>query len=314
MNPFRLLLRITRGPTMLLSASSSLDRILRRTVLRLPLGKGARFVLCSDLHRGAGDQADDFRGNRRLFEAALEYYFRRGFTYIELGDGDELMENGGLAIIAGAYGRLFRLLDRFHADGRLIYLVGNHNLQMKNRRWRSRQLAKARKRIPGLWEDFTVRESVLLGDRMLLFHGHQADPLSTFLLPLSRLFIRFLWRFLRSARGWKNRLSISQNPRRRARFERTITSWAETRRLAAVTGHTHRPVFPAPGRPHYLNPGSGVHPRTVTALEIEGRTIRLAEWRFLPASSAPGRARIGRRISEGCRADLPSLLSPLRPK
>ena len=299
---------------MLLSASSALDRVLRRTGLSLPLGKGARFVLCSDLHRGAGDQADGFRGNRRLFEAALEYYNRRGFTYIELGDGDELMENRGLAIIAGAYGRIFRLLDRFHADGRLIYLVGNHNLQMKNRRWRTKQLAEARKRIPGLWEDFTVRESVLLGGRMLLFHGHQADPLSTFLLPLSRLFIRFIWRFLRSARGWSNRLSISQNPKRRARFDRTITSWAEKRSLAAVTGHTHRPVFPNPGRPHYFNPGSGVQPRAVTALEIEAHKIRLAEWRFLPASSASGRVRIGRRVPQGCRADLPSLLSPLRPK
>jgi len=298
---------------MLPSASSALDRVLRRTDLRLPLDKGARFVLCSDLHRGAGDHADDFRGNRRLFEAALDYYNRRGFTYIELGDGDELMENGGLAIIAGTYGRIFRLLNRFHADGRLIYLVGNHNLQMKNRRWRDKQLAKARKRIPGLWEDFTVRESVLLGGRILLFHGHQADPLSTCLFPLSRLFIRFLWRFLRSARGWKNQLSISQNQKRRARFERTITSWAENRRLAAVTGHTHRPVFPPPGRPHYLNPGSGVHPRTVTALEIEAHKIRLAEWRFLPASSATGRVRVGRRVPEGCRADLPSFLSPLRP-
>ncbi|MBN2199069.1 MAG: metallophosphoesterase family protein [Candidatus Aminicenantes bacterium] len=295
----------------LLSASSALDRLLRRTRLRLPLDAKARYVLFSDLHRGTGDRADDFRVNRRLFEAALTYYNRRRFTYIEIGDGDELIENGGLALIVRTYGRVFRLLERFHADGRLIYLVGNHNLQMNSLRWRNRQLAEARKRLPGLWEDLTVRESVLLGDRMLLFHGHQVDALSTFLFPLSRLFIRFFWRSLQSTLGLKNRLSVSQNPKRRFRFERTIASWAEKRRLAAVTGHTHRPVFPAPGRPHYLNPGSGVIPRTVTALEIEADKIRMAEWRYAPAPAGRVRGAIGRYVPRGCRADLQNLLSSL---
>lgn len=50
----------------------------------------SRFVFFSDLHRGNNSRADAFAGNEDLFLQALSRYYREGFTYIEVGDGDEL--------------------------------------------------------------------------------------------------------------------------------------------------------------------------------------------------------------------------------
>ena len=49
----------------------------------------------SDMHRGDGTGSDDFAHNSLIFKCALDYYLDNGFTYIELGDGEELWENKG---------------------------------------------------------------------------------------------------------------------------------------------------------------------------------------------------------------------------
>ena len=49
-----------------------------------------KIVLMSDCHRGSGNWADSFLANRPVYTAALKYYIQKDFTYIELGDGDEL--------------------------------------------------------------------------------------------------------------------------------------------------------------------------------------------------------------------------------
>ena len=61
--------------------------------LRLPLTPQSRYILMSDCHRGTGNANDNFLKNEYLYLAALQYYFAGNFTYIELGDGDELWEN-----------------------------------------------------------------------------------------------------------------------------------------------------------------------------------------------------------------------------
>ena len=48
----------------------------------------SRIVLMSDCHRGNGTMADDFAKNQSICHAALSFYHRLGYTYIELGDGD----------------------------------------------------------------------------------------------------------------------------------------------------------------------------------------------------------------------------------
>ena len=53
----------------------------------------SKFILMSDCHRGTGGFEDNFSKNQKLYSTALEYYYNEGYTYIELGDGDELWEN-----------------------------------------------------------------------------------------------------------------------------------------------------------------------------------------------------------------------------
>ncbi len=48
--------------------------------------------------------------------------------------------------------------------------------------------------------------------------------------------------------------------------------------IALITGHTHQPEFPSPGRTPYFNCGSSVHPRCITSIEIENESIALVKW------------------------------------
>lgn len=53
-----------------------------------------RIVFFCDCHRGDGSWSDSFLHNKILYQAALDYYWINGFTYVEVGDGDELWETG----------------------------------------------------------------------------------------------------------------------------------------------------------------------------------------------------------------------------
>ena len=82
--------------------------------LRLPLTPQSRYILMSDCHRGTGNANDNFLKNEYLYLAALQYYFAGNFTYIELGDGDELWENRSLCRIKEAH------TESFFSSGRLL--------------------------------------------------------------------------------------------------------------------------------------------------------------------------------------------------
>lgn len=53
----------------------------------------SKIIIMSDCHRGDGGWGDNFSRNKNLYIAALRYYYDKGYTYIEIGDGDELWEN-----------------------------------------------------------------------------------------------------------------------------------------------------------------------------------------------------------------------------
>lgn len=71
---------------------SSNDRLNRafKKAKKLPLNETSKYVLFSDCHRGDNSFADDFARNRKIYHFALSQYLQKDFTYIELGDGDEL--------------------------------------------------------------------------------------------------------------------------------------------------------------------------------------------------------------------------------
>ena len=67
-----------------------------------------RFVIFSDLHKGARNGADDFRAGERAYHAALAYYLYKGYTLIMLGDAEELWEETPQAVI-DAYSHTLKL-------------------------------------------------------------------------------------------------------------------------------------------------------------------------------------------------------------
>lgn len=303
-----------------LSIGAALDKAWARNRKTIPLNRNTRLVIFSDLHRGTGDWADDFSHNSRIFGGALDYYLRREFTYIELGDGDELYENRRYSDIVLMHGDIFRRLQQFCVQGRLIYLLGNHNQQMADPAWRAKALAAARVHIPGLFQELEVHRTARLGDRVFLFHGHQGDFLSSPLLePLGRFLVRYLWKFLQANFGLKDPTSAAQNVRKRSRLENAFTNWAKRRGRVAVSGHTHRPMFLSlskqqklggkPEMPFYFNPGSGVHPRCVTCLEVKDLSIALVKWQM--SADGRSRSRIDRRAITGCRVGFPEIMARL---
>lgn len=259
--------------------------------LRLPLNNCTKYVLISDCHRGTGTSNDNFLKNRNLYFAALQHYYRSGYTYIELGDGDELWENRRMKQIIEAHGDVFRLLSCFYAQGRLHMLYGNHDMIKKD----SRIAAKSCGAYPcfcgnnphlenqPLFPDIKFHSGIILENTsapdsksIYLTHGHQADLFNSTLWRLSRFLVRYFWKPLERY-GVLDPTSAAKNYTRKEKTEKKLHHWAEQENHILITGHTHRPAL-SEADPFYYNSGSCVHPYCITCLEIERLHISLVKW------------------------------------
>lgn len=228
----------------------------------LPLTKCSRYVLVSDCHRGTGTSSDNFLKNQHLYYAALEYYYRGGFTYIELGDGEELWENRKLKNIIEIHEDAYCLLARFEAQGRLHLLYGNHNI--------------VRRKDPAYQEAIILRPDSSPENSLYLTHGHQASLLNSTLWPLARFLVRYLWNPLEGL-GFLDPTSAAKNYDVKEKCEEALRNWAESQHHILITGHTHRPVLPEKPACYY-NTGSCVHPRCITCIELEQGEMTLVKW------------------------------------
>lgn len=235
----------------------------------------SRLALFSDLHRGRGSRSDDFAKNQKLYEAALAHYWRAGYTYIELGDGDELWQERRMSDIITEYPRIFQRLADFHRAGRLYMLFGNHDVVKSNPPW-------LRAHLEPLFPGLTVEEGVLLVHtptrrRALLLHGHQADFFNDRLWRLGRFLVRYIWRPMELV-GLHNPFEAETNPKHRTKVERALAAWADVKHTPIIAGHTHRPHFATTESAHYYNVGSAVHDRYITAIEIKAGRITPVKW------------------------------------
>ena len=183
-----------------MSADSRLNRAFEYAP-SLPLLEHSRFVLFSDCHRGTGTSGDNFLKNQHLYFAALQYYLERNFTYIELGDGDELWENRSLEQIKEIHDDVFSLLSRFYKKGCLHMLYGNHDMVKKSPRFArkcSMDFPCCTCGCKPLFPGITFHEGLILkrkdgGPDLYLSLCHQADFLNSVLWRLSRVLVRYLW-------------------------------------------------------------------------------------------------------------------------
>lgn len=252
---------------------------------RLPFTKDSRYILFSDCHRGIGNANDNFLKNEYLYLAALDHYFQNGFTYIELGDGDELWENRSLAKIKEVHTDSFRTLARFHEDQRLYLLYGNHDMVKRNSKFCQNYFNtyycdctfSEKPLFPGL----SFLEGIILSDpqqktELFLTHGHQAEALNSTLWRLSRFLVRYLWKPMEIL-GVPDPTSAAKNNTRKKRSEKCLASWAENHNCILITGHTHHPMADSKKSP-YFNTGSCVHPGGITGIEIVNQQLFLVKW------------------------------------
>jgi UDP-2,3-diacylglucosamine pyrophosphatase LpxH len=205
---------------------SKLDHLYEKAPV-LRLSPDDKLVIFSDLHMGDGGRKDDFSPNAELFLAALRrYYQEKRFILVLNGDIEDL---GGfsLASIANRWFEVYQALDEFAARNALFKLVGNHDLALLDRR---------SEHLP-----FPVGESLLLesGKKQLwIFHGHQVSRTNWFYQTLGRLVMRWLLNPL----GISN-YTTARSASRRFHVEKRAYLYARFRKMLAVIGHTHRPLF-----------------------------------------------------------------------
>lgn len=253
--------------------------------LCLPLTRSSRYILLSDCHRSDGKTGDNFLKNEYLYLAALEYYFCRGFTYLELGDGDELWENRSVRKIKEMHSPSFGLIARYYDAGRLHSLYGNHDMVKKNASFSEKYCGSYpctyTQRPLSLCPDITFHSGIILKDcehkkDIYLTHGHQADFFNSTLWRLSRFLVRYVWRPLEYL-GIPDPTSAAKNNTRKEKAEKILTAWARQNGCMLITGHTHRPMIGTKNAP-YCNSGSCVSPGGITCIEIEDRCLTLVKW------------------------------------
>lgn len=238
--------------------------------VRLPLGNGSRYILLSDCHRGCGNANDNFLKNEPLYLAALGYYFDRGFTYLELGDGDELWENRSMKCIREMHEQSFSLMDKFCREGRMYGVYGNHDIVKKYKRFRDKNFPET-----------TFYQAIILEDSerkkdIYLIHGHQADFLNSSLWRLSRFLVRYVWKILEGL-GIPDPTSAAKNNTKKKVSEERLMEWAKKNDCILISGHTHHPMNGSERSP-YFNTGSCIHPSGITGIEIQDRCMTLVKW------------------------------------
>ena len=260
-----------------------LDRLFKKAK-RIEIDDDSKFIIMSDCHRGSGDNYDNFTKNQNIFNSALRHYNKKGFTYVELGDGDDMWEVSNYKEIVDNHLESFKELKMFNDRGKLIMLYGNHDMAKKSKNVLNKTFTtfydESAKEEKDLLKDLQVYEALVLNykDRdIFMLHGHQVDFLNRTLWRLSRFLVRKVWRKLEFI-GIKDPTSAAKNYAVSKKVEKKLQKWSQDNDTIVIAGHTHRPIFPENGESLYFNDGSCVHPNGITCLEIEKGKITLARW------------------------------------
>ena len=222
--------------------NKALDRTLQivRREKRIKLNENSRYIIFSDHHKGAGDEADDFNPCKKTYLAALDHYYRDGSTLVLLGDVEELWENQILEVME-THKDVFHSEARFFPD-RYIRIVGNHDDAWNNKDAVAKYLEPLFPKIqllPGLVLEF---ENDALYGEVFMAHGHQGTLESDVLASFSS-------RFLRIYRQLQNKFHIGHTTPAtddylRGEHDTQLYNWASQKRnLILIAGHTHRPVW-----------------------------------------------------------------------
>jgi len=255
----------------------------------------AKYIIFSDQHKGNGSWADDFRVCEKNYIAALDHYNKGSFSFINLGDSEELWKFTAQQIIPANK-------DCFVAEAafqprRYYKTFGNHDLIWKNKLDVSFLLKNIFQMPLPVYEGIVLRNKS--NDYKLdifLTHGHQGDLMSDN-NAFSTWIVAHIWmplqRYLRI-----NINSPSKDFSLRNTHNIMMYEWSSMQKdLLLITGHTHNPVFasgkyfdhpsndiptgkpPDSLKPSYFNTGCCCFSDgDITGIEIADGWIRLVKW------------------------------------
>jgi UDP-2,3-diacylglucosamine pyrophosphatase LpxH len=246
--------------------------------------KKTPLVFFSDCHRGNGGKTDLFAPNETLYYHALQYYQKNGYTYFEVGDGDEMYKHS-FRDIQNNYIRIFDMLHQLDRKQKLILITGNHDLGIT----KNEKLDKG-----GLLS----REGVIIDhadydQQIIVAHGHQADILSQSFRPFARLVVRYLVDPLIKMgvvsfdnRGEACLISNKPFPKwlsayihfSQEKIEKRLLSWINSKQRAIICGHTHNFKALSNGVSSYFNTGSCLTPNRLTGFELINGSIHKVIW------------------------------------
>ncbi len=206
-----------------------------------PIATSDRIVIFSDLHMGNGSRNDDFRHNGELFISVLDRYYRKkGYQLILNGDVEELQRFSWRSI-SQRWGDVYEVFSAIRRETAITRIVGNHDLELAEggpsvgfpvpsdlSHWEGGDTAR-------------VHEALRLAHKegeIFVFHGHQT---SRWYRKHNNL-VRLLLRYLANPLHIKN-ATVAADSRKQFKIERRAYEFASRKKIMAIIGHTHRPLF-----------------------------------------------------------------------
>ncbi len=201
-----------------------------------------KFIIFSDQHKGGGDLADDFVNAESNYIAALQHYYQNGFTFINLGDCEELWESTPKVVMERNRASLAEEVRFLQAD-KYFRVFGNHDLEWKY------AIQQVQYLKPVFGGTLKVYEGIVLQclytERpysIFLTHGHQGDKRSDG-NGFSKWVVAAIWtpiqRFLEI-----NLNSVSDSFGLVDKHNIIMHDWSATQNnMLLISGHTHKPVF-----------------------------------------------------------------------
>jgi UDP-2,3-diacylglucosamine pyrophosphatase LpxH len=206
--------------------------------------QSSRVVIFSDHHKGAGDDADDFKQCAEIYRTALKHYTSNQFSLVILGDGEELWECRPDEVTS-TYSDIFHLEKPFHEANRHLRIYGNHDDE-----WCYPEMVAIH--LEPFFEGIIVYEAMKYrvhdsGENLgtlFFIHGHQGTTLGDRFGRLSRFAVRYLWRPFQRLTNIKS-TTPATDWKLRSKHDSAMYNWAVKQRgVILVAGHTHKPNFP----------------------------------------------------------------------
>ncbi len=201
----------------------------RRRALKLDFDPdSSRLIIVSDAHKWDRSDVDLFNAVESIYLKALDFYNSQQFTLVLLGD---IEEGAGdtLGDVLNNYPESFSAERRF-LPSRYIRIYGNHDHD-----WKNDDVRRLLDVIMGSKVD--VWPALLLGDKIMVVHGHEGDFFSDELHGLIQFILRAFKKIFE--RLFSKSRNAAENSRIRNRRAKLLYKWGKRHGMAIIAGHTH---------------------------------------------------------------------------